>query len=389
MKFLRDRPVHTRRDAWVDVNLSAVERNARAFRAALGAQTAMMAIVKADAYGHGAATLAPVLQAAGVAMVGVASMDEALHLRRSALTLPILVIGAVPDWAMRQAAEEAIGLTVFDPRHLDGVRQAYADTGKPLTVHVKIDTGMHRIGVPWADAPAFVRQCRATPGLILEGLFSHLACADTPQKRQLQEARFLQTLARCGPLPPLCHLDNTASTLARLAEATPWPEALTMTRLGLGLYGYTGLGEGFTGLTLTPAMGLKARIVHLQSVAAGEGVSYGARFVAPDGGLRLLATLPVGYADGLARGLSQHLVGRLRGQSIPQVGVITMDQLMMDVSALPDVRIGDAVTLLGHEPGDTQGPALTLTPWAQTLDTIEYELMCALRVRLPKIYVRD
>lgn len=185
----------------------------------------------------------------------------------------------------------------------------------------------------------------------------------------------------------------------RLTEPGTWPSELAMARLGLGLYGYSGFSQGFLPeaalvdvlqrLALTPAMGLKARIAHLQPVAAGEGVSYGAHFVAPREGVRLLATLPVGYADGLPRALSQRISGWLRGARVPQVGVITMDQLAIDVSALESPEIGETVTLLGPQDACAQSPRITLGDWTQALsvvgyDAIEYELMCALRVRLPK-----
>jgi alanine racemase len=363
MRSHRQATTQTRRDAWVEVNLDALEQNTRRVRQTLHPSTGLMAVLKADAYGHGARMILPTLEAAGVTMVGVAAMDEAIDLRQAGVTLPILVLGPTPDWAVQAAIRHNITLTVFAPHHLDAI----AVLGTPVSVHIKVDTGMHRIGVPWQQAAAFITHCQQAPWLRVDGVFTHLACGDNAAVTQQQQARWNAVLSELPVLPRWVHLANSAGTL-HFTDTH-----YTMVRLGIGLFGYGPLSG------LRPALGLKGRLTHVQTLPAGEGVSYNHTYTTPRE--TVLGTIPIGYADGVPRPLSGHIVGCLRGVTVPQVGTITMDQLMLDISAVPDAQPGEVVTLLERNQ--------PLTPWAQVLNTIEYELMCGLRVRLPKIYVRD
>ena len=375
MKFTRHLPVQTRRDAWVEVDLGAMEQNVKKLMAQT-ADKAVLGIVKADAYGHGAIMAIPTLEASGVSMVGVASIDEAIQIREAGLEIPILVIGAIPDWAVQAAAEHDIALTIFDAHHLESLRQSFAQAKKPVKTHIKVDTGMHRIGVPWQDAAAFVSNCRTLPQLQLEGIFSHLASPEDSKTTTEQLERWntvLDQIERDGGLPKYTHIASSVGALLH-------PQARgNLIRLGIGIFGY---GDSLH-LGLKPAMSLKARILRLEEVPPDSGISYGHTFITAKPSR--IATVPVGYADGIPRVLSNKIEGILNGKRIKQVGTITMDQLMFDVSDIDNARLGDTITLIGRDGQET----ITLSDWAQKANTIEYELMCALRVRLPKTYTRD
>jgi alanine racemase len=369
----------------VEVNLDALEHNARLIRNALPPNVALMAIVKADAYGHGAVMSIPTLEASGVSMVGVASMDEALQIRHAGLEIPILVIGAIPDWSVQMAAEQNIQLTVFAQHQLDSLKNAYPLAHRPFKVHIKVDTGMHRIGVDYREAVDFIRHCQSLPYLHVEGIFTHLACAEDPAVTQIQHQRWLDILNQVSPLPRYVHFGNSLGALGYDAGPN------NLVRVGLAFYGYLPGTEALANETATrlsqslrPVMSLKARIMRLHEVPPDTGISYSYAYRTREDGPTLIATLPLGYADGVPRRLSNQISGLLKGKRVPQVGNITMDQMMLDVSAVPHAVVGEAVTLIGEEGGDHTW----LTDWAQKLGTLEYELMCGLRVRLPKTYTR-
>lgn len=391
MDSLRQLPVQPRRDAWVEINLGALEENARLIRRLIPENVELMAIVKADAYGHGAAMVLPTLEASGVKMAGVASMDEAIHLRQSGIRMPVLVLGGVPDWTVRYAAREDIRLSIFDEHHLDILSRAAAHETRPFKVHVKIDTGMHRIGMPWEKAAQFIAACQKLDFIEVEGMFSHLADSTDGPSRALQLERWAAVRHAVKPLPHYVHISNSLHALESGVFQSPQGNGLgnNLARLGLAFFGY-GLPAGHAeGELLKPVLGLKARILHIQEVAEGTGISYGHTHRTQPlrrGDLSRIATVPLGYADGVPRCLSNKIEGLLAGRRVSQVGTITMDQMMFDISAVPEALIGDSITLLGREEPD--GEAIWLDEWARHAGTIEYELMCALRVRLPKTYIR-
>lgn len=372
------------RDVWLEINLGALEHNTLQLRRHIAEEITLMAVIKSDAYGHGATMVAPILEACGFSQFGVASIDEALQLREAGVEAPILVLGASPDWAMPLAAQHRIQLTVFNQRHIDALLKL---EHRPC-IHLKVDTGMHRVGVAPAECVGLYQQL-VTHQLPCQGIFSHLAKggdkggdAETTLRQYQTFVQVLEQLQeQKHPLPRYCHLSNSAGQETLMQTAS----LLNLARIGLHLYGY-GTASVSQTLGLQPVMGLKGRVVHLQWVEAGEGVSYGHTWVAPE--RRLIATIPVGYADGVPRGLSNRLQARYHGQVVSQVGTITMDQLMLDVTTVANPQLGDAVTLLETGIEATQATALTLTPWANALSTIEYELLCGLRVRLPRVYVR-
>ena len=395
IKPLRQLVTQPHRNAWLEINLAALEQNVRWWRKNTPAHQALMAVVKADAYGHGALIVTPILKACGVSYLGVSNVDEALQLRQGGVEIPILVLGATPEWAWDLASSHDVQLTVFSQRDIDCLAQVKHST----VVHLKVDTGMHRLGAPPELALDLLQQLQAMPHVIVKGLFTHLAKGEdeavTLEQWQAFETGVLQHL---DELPPLVHFANTPATLALRQSSNPLAKHLIDTcnllRLGIGLWGYE-----TTEPDLLPVMGLKARISHLQTLEAGEGVSYGHSFhtVQNDS---VIATIPLGYADGIPRCLSNQLKGRYMGHLIPQVGNITMDQMMFDVTDVVKSgvlkrppKVGDVMTLLEHgKAGQLERDAITeglsLNHWAVMGETIAYELMCGLRVSLPRSVVR-
>jgi alanine racemase len=381
LKLTRTLPTQTRRDAWVEVNLDALEQNAKAVRQFLPAHVTLMAIVKADAYGHGAVMSIPVLESAGVEIVGVASLDEALQIRQSGSEIPILVIGPVPDWSIETAIAHDIQLTLFAQEQLESLMASCDRLKRAVKIHVKLDTGMHRIGLAPETAAEMIIRCQKHLYIDVQGVFTHLACADNLAKNQMQYQRWQNVLKALPERPKYCHVDNSVG-------AVSFPDGHeNLVRMGIAFYGYLPDWPNHS-LPLRPVMGLKARVIRLVTVEAGEGVSYGHHFQIESNiekSSRVIATVPLGYADGIPRLLSGKMFARVQGVLCPQVGTITMDQMMFDVTEVFDqggcVTYGETITLLDE--------TLTLTHWAKEIGTIEYELMCALRVRLPKVYTRQ
>lgn len=378
MKIDRQLAFHTRRDTWLEVNLAAFEDNVGKIKQSLPEGMGMMAVIKADAYGHGAPMLAPILESFGVDLLGVASVDEALQLR-AATTLPILVLGTSPDWALQFATEENFQVTIFSGQHLDVLKACYEQNQQPTQVHIKIDTGMNRIGLTASEAVDFIERCLSLPYIEVKGIFTHLAAATNPVPTAQQLSQWCSIIDALGPQADAIEWKHVASSSA-ISEAVL--RYSNMVRPGLGLFGYGPLAQK---LGLKPLMHVKARIVHLQTIHPGEGVSYEHQYINTTQQPQVIATLPLGYADGIPRGLSNKIEFIYKDHLVPQVGNICMDQCMVNVSSVTNPQVGDVITLLG-----SKGPhAIWLDKWAQTLQTIEYELMTGLRVRLPRSYVRQ
>jgi alanine racemase len=406
------------RNAWVELNMGALERNARWWRSQIPEHAQAMAVVKADAYGHGAVLAAPILKECGFTWLGVSNIDEALQLREAKVEIPILVLGASPEWAWNLASRYDIQLTVFSERDI----ACLADLNSPISVHIKVDTGMHRIGVTPEKALGLIRACQTFDHVTLQGIFTHFANGEDAEKTFTQWTLFERDVLDTLDSPiPMIHATNTPSLLTAHTNSRYQTllDRCTLYRVGVGLYGYeisTPLStepersltsqhiatpsarndEGALGLE--PVIGLRARISHVQMLDAGEGISYGHRYQtlkSPS----CIVTLPIGYADGIPRGLSGKINARCKGVDIPQVGNITMDQLMLDATVMLDSgnapKVGDIVTLLEHgEAGRVERErsleerGLSLRHWAHHMDSIAYEMMCGLRVRLPRSVVR-
>ena len=372
MKNIRQANINIHKDAWVEINLEHLAQNIQAIKKTIPAGKKMMAIVKADAYGHGAQMLAQTMLASGVDMFGVSSIDEGLDLRQVKINAPILVVGAVPVWAVETAAQNDIAFSIFNEEHLKACKETYNRTGIKPRVHVKIDTGMNRIGVRTEDAVEYIEMVRSANYIRFEGVFTHLACAEDFEAAREQFNSWNEIIAQIDTTGLLMHIQNTAGTFAYEIDSN-------MVRVGISLYGlYPDLPTGIKKPDLKQIMSLKGRITNIHELRAGESVSYGKTFTAYES--TRVATIPIGYADGVSRLLSNKIEAILNGEKIRQVGNITMDQMMFDLGDV-DAQVGDVVTLLDEK-------NLSLDNWAEILGTINYELTCRLKVRLPRVYTR-
>lgn len=372
--------------AWVEIDLSALSHNVRTFKQRLAPETSLLAVVKADAYGHGAVMVARTALAAGATWLGVATVPEGVELRQAGITSPILVMGAVNDPAeMGAIAVHQLQPTLTSPKQALILSETLSQLrglpqGSALPVHIKLDTGMSRLGMPWQQAVEFVRFVSQLRSLHIASIYSHLATADEPDLAPmvLQHQRFEQALTalrQADLLPPVQHLANTAATL--LDPRLHYHRV----RVGLGLYGLSPAPHLQDLVPLKPVLQVKARITHIKALETGAGVSYGHRFVAPHP--MQIAVVGIGYADGVPRRLSNQLEVLIAGQRVRQLGAITMDQLMIDITALPQAQVGDTVTLLGQSHGQT----ITADDWAEASNTISWEILCGFKHRLPRLVV--
>ncbi|MDB9528602.1 alanine racemase [Oscillatoria sp. CS-180] len=368
--------------AWVEIDLGALKHNVQQLARHLNAQSTLMAVVKADAYGHGAVTVAQVALSTGARWLGVATVPEGVELRESGIAAPILIMGAVNSLEEVDAiAHWNLQPTLVSPKQALVFSEALAQRfGTTLPVHLKIDTGMSRLGFPWQSAAEFVRFVQRLPGLQIKSIYSHLATADDPdptilrQQHQRYEAAIAQ-VAQQFPALPKRHLANSAATLG-------YPDLhYDMVRVGLSLYGLYPAPHLESTVSLKPVMQVKARITHLKDIQPGTGVSYGHTFVA-ERPMRI-AVVGIGYADGVPRALSNCISVLVNGQRVSQIGNITMDQMMIDVTDVPNLREGNEVTLLGRE-GEN---SLTANHWATLTKTISWEILCSFKHRLPRITI--
>lgn len=378
MKFQRLSSINTKRDAWVEINLDAIEKNILELKSFVQKDTKILAVVKADAYGHGSSMIAPTLLASGVDYLGVASIDEGMELRNNKFTCPILVLGAAPVWAFDYAAENNISLSLFLPNHLEAAELTCKKTGLKTKAHIKLDTGMNRIGVEQEDAVDFVKKVQSMECIELQGIFTHFANAEFEDKTKEQLEIWNKVLSKVDTKGLILHCFNTAATISQYKE-----DKYNMVRLGLALYGLVPDLPVFVrkNPNLTPAMSLKGRIINIHTAKKGTGVSYCHTFTAKED--TKIATIPIGYADGVDRRLSNKIYGILNGKKVPQVGNITMDQMMFDISGA-EANEGDVITLLGTD-GNLE---ININEWAEILGTINYELLCRLKARLSRVYTR-
>ncbi len=372
MKNVRQTNINIHRDSWVEINLENISYNMRQIKKNTPKNTKLLAVVKADAYGHGSVMLAPTLLASGADMLGVASIDEGVDLRQAKINCEILVLGAVPVWAVESAVKADLTIAIFSKEHLTACKQAYERTGIKPKVHVKLDTGMNRIGISTDDAVEYINEVRNADYLDFGGIFTHLANAENREKTQIQIDRWNSVVSKIDTEGLLLHILNTAGSMCYNVKSN-------MRRAGIGIYGlYPDLPDGEVKRPiLKPVMSLKARIVNIHEAKDGEGVSYGHTFVAH--GTKKIATVPLGYADGVPRSLSNKICGVLNGKEVPQIGNITMDQMMFDITGI-EAKTGDVITLLDEKH--------SIDEWAKILGTINYELTCRLKVRLPRVYTR-
>ncbi len=386
MQNFRGTFVNKHRDAWVEVNLGHLEHNILQIKKAIfgddkNNDVKLLAVIKADAYGHGSIMCAPTLLACGIDVFGVASIDEALELRQNKFTAPILVLGSVPIWSYETAIKNDITVSIFSDEHLEAARLISERLGgKKLKAHIKIDTGMNRIGINPKSAIEFFNKAKSAPYLDLRGIFTHFADVESDEITKKQIKNFKYVINSIDTTGLTVHCSNSAASLFY------GDLKYNMLRLGIILYGLTPLGYKNPKNSMLPdlkqVIGLKGRITNIHTIEKDDGVSYGHIFVA-DKKTRV-ATIPIGYADGVSRSLSGKIKASLNGKIINQIGRITMDQMMFDIGDI-EAQNGDVITLLGD---DEAGNFFSIDSWAQELDTINYELTCRLKVRLPRIYVR-
>ena len=378
MKNTRRTQVNIHRDAWVEVNLDSFANNVQEFKKNIDKDTKLLGIVKADAYGHGCVMVAPTMLASGVDMLGVASIDEGLDLRAENIDCEVLVVGAVPVWSFDVAAKNNISISIFEEEHISACYKVYERFGLKPKVHIKLDTGMNRIGLQPKKAIEFIKKVQQCEFIDLKGIFTHLANAEISEKTKIQFERWNEVISNVDTEGLLIHILNTAGTMIY----DPKDLHSNMVRVGISLYGlYPDLPEKLRFYPeLRPIMELKGRITNIHTMQAHDGVSYGHTFVAEQD--TQVATVPIGYADGVPRALSNKIYAKLNGKKIKQIGNITMDQMMFDISGV-DAKLGDIITLLDDKDND-----LSLDNWAKIVGTINYELPCRLKVRLPRVYTR-
>ncbi len=367
-------------NTYVKIDLDIIRANFEAVQRKAGVP--VMAIVKADAYGHGAVQVARLLEGK-CAFFGVSSMLEALELRQAGLTTPILILGQTPVSAFPLAIREGIRPTIFNYEDALSLSAAAQETGLPAPFHFAVDTGMSRIGFQATEAEAKV--CAAItklPGLMPEGIFSHFAtadCLDLSRSRVQAEKfdSFCAMLAALGITIPLRHLNNSAGLMN-------FDNHYEMVRSGIVTYGlYPSEEVSPALLPLEPALTWHSRVTHVKTLPAGREISYGGTYVTDRP--TTVATIPVGYADGYRRSLSGKFYVLIHGRRAPILGRICMDQMMVDVTGIPEVHPNDKVVLVGRD-GDE---VITMEAIAAAADSFNYEFVCGISRRVPRLYRKD
>ncbi len=368
---------------WAEVNLDALAHNYRTLTEHLPRDCRFLGVVKADAYGHGAVPVAKKLEKLGAGYLAVSNFEEAKQLRNEGISLPILILGYTPPEFGPQEARLHITQEVHSLQYGQALSQSLAGTGETLKVHLKIDTGMSRLGFFAYDHPETLNQLEQVcklPGLQAEGMFMHFAVSDTPSQdayTQLQHDRFMnvvEELEKRGIRPEIVHCANSGASIA-------YPQFHhDMIRPGIATYGLDPSGDLKGMADLKPLMSLKTTVAAIRDFDGGITVSYGRTYETPEP--RKIAVCPIGYADGLPRRLSGNVHFLLHGKAVPVVGRICMDMCMVDISDVPEAQVGDTVTVIGRD-GLLEN---TWDDWADQLGTISYELVCGINKRVPRLY---
>ena len=365
--------------AWVEVDEGAITHNTRVLRQRIGPHVKLMAVVKANGYGHGDGATARAARAGGAHAFAVASLAEAVGLRRQGVQEPVLVLGHLSQGDEARTCLRWRLLPTIST--LDQARMFHAVASGSracLPVHVNLDTGMARLGVPWQEGAALIQAIQSLDSLRVEGVYSHLAAADAvdPDLTRRQRQRFDQVLAQLGngqPARPCRHLANSAATMADSGLH------YDMVRVGLALYGHAPAKHLEGVLPLRPAMAVRARVTILKNVPAGTGISYDHLYHTKRPSR--LGVVAIGYADGVPRLLSSRMGVLHRGHWLPQVGAITMDQLVIDATDHPRLQPGAVVTLLGNDGTASISPH----QWSQACGTIPWDILCGFSSRLPRL----
>lgn len=374
---------------WAEINLDAICRNLEEIRRTCEPNVQTMAVIKADGYGHGAVELAKTYEESGVEWFAVSNLDEALQLRNAGVTRPILILGFTPAECAETLAKENISQTVLNEEYGEALSRAALQAGVRVRAHIKVDTGMSRIGFYYhdeaqnADMTDKIAGVCALPGLLPEGIFMHFASADEGRdgesftRRQFALFRaMLGALSERGISFKLRHCCNSAATIA-------YPEFhLDLVRPGIILYGLAPSPLLKNTVKLTPALELKSIISQVKTIPAGTAVSYGRTYTSQTE--RRIATIPIGYADGYPRLLSGRADVLICGKRARITGRVCMDQLMADVTDIPEAAEGCVVTLIGRDSDEE----ISLDELAELTGTINYELACNISKRVPRVYLR-
>ncbi len=364
------------RSVWAEIDLSAVEHNVKEIRRWVKPTAKLCAVVKADGYGHGAVPTAKAVLKAGADCLAVAIVSEALELRQAGIDVPILILGYTPPEQAEIVIANDITQTVFSLEVAQALSAAAVRLGSTARVHIKVDTGMGRVGIRPQESGDFALKVAALPNIFIEGIYSHFAASDSSDKSfTLQQyKRFMAAVERVearGIKIPVRHVANSAAVL-------DLPQThLDMIRPGIILYGLWPSDEVKHQLDLRPAMKLKAQIGFVKSVPVGTPISYGLAFYTQR--QSRIATLPVGYADGWSRLLANRAKVLIKGQPAALVGRVCMDQCMVDVTEIPGVRAGEEALLFG-------GSELPVEEVARHMGTIHYEVICMIGKRVPRSY---
>lgn len=361
---------------WLEINREAIEGNIRQIRRLTG--TDVMAVVKANGYGHGIVEMARTASEAGAEYGGIARVEEGLELRSAGIRLPLLVLGYTPPYRFDRAIEADISLTMFQPQQIEPLLEAARRVGSRALVHVKVETGMGRLGADPETALSILEHLQGRDDVLVEGLFTHFARADELEEHATdsQEAVFkslLDQVDRAGLRPPIVHTANSAAALTR-------PSAYyDMVRTGIAMYGLAPSAEVPLPEGIHPGLTWKAQLCEVRTLPPGTGISYGHIYTTRK--YERIGVVPVGYGDGYRRVSGNHVL--IRGQKVPIVGRVCMDQMMVQLDSVPEAEIGDEVVLIGSQ-GDRRITADTL---AAHWGTINYEVVCGISARVPRRYL--
>jgi len=366
---------HPGNSNWLEIDRGAISNNLRRMQELTSVR--VMAVVKANGYGHGITQIAKAVANAGAFCCGVARIDEALELRRDGIEIPIQVLGYTPSDRFVEAFENDVTLTIFQSEQAKIITGAAAQAGRIAKVHIKVDTGMSRLGATPEVAYELARQLSTAENTFLEGIFTHYACADEPDLpvTEKQEKQFLDLLAElqtAGTRPAIAHAANSAAALTRPTSC------LDMVRIGIALYGMHPSDKVHLPSNFHSTLTWKAQLSSVFTLPPGRGISYGHSYITTDH--ERVGAVPVGYGDGYRRVPGNEVL--IGGKRLPVVGKVCMDQLMVHLGDLPDAAIGDEVVLLGKQ-GEEEINASEL---AQRWGTINYEMTCALSARVPRFY---
>lgn len=361
---------------WLEIDLGAIRNNVHKLTEICG--TSVMGVVKANGYGHGMVEVSRAAVAAGAAWLGVARIEEALVLRQAGIQCRILVMGFTPPARVPEAAVQNITLTVYDPQAASAYSEQAISAGSKITVHLKIDSGMGRLGAFPGEGVELLRWLTAQPGLDVEGIFTHFARADEPKlpttKWQLQRfTELLDALQEQGLRPRLVHASNSAAALFT-------PKArFDLVRCGIAMYGLCPSSEAVLPDGFRPALSLKSRLISVKNMPGGHGISYNHRYVTRRE--ERVGVAAIGYADGFRRRVGAFAL--VHGQRVPVLGSVCMDMCMVKLDQAPQARVGDEIVFIGQQ----NGQGISVEDLAAEWNTIDYEVVCGMSARLPRIFL--